>query len=192
MQKQQFKTCIINTSTKDSNPPRKVLFRDVSSMDEPSMMLSIPHSSDLDSTILTAIDGSDIISLSALMYGVSNQKKKQPTNKRFKPITFIEPEKSVAIQFDDTQVDLHDICSLEYNIKSAPAQHTQESLKPINEDYIPEYSSESTNEPTSVVFSVSTVSGDNDENNCQSDIIPHRSGTFIQDIYRIVSDTQSF
>ena len=94
MKKQRFDTCIINTSSKVSKQPRKVLFRDEqSSMDEPSMMLSIPHSSDLDSTILTAIDRSDIISLGALMYGIS-QPKKQPDNKKFKPITFIEPEKT--------------------------------------------------------------------------------------------------
>jgi len=192
MKKQRFDTCIINTSSKVSNQPRKVFFRDeLSSMDEPSMMLSIPHSSDLDSTILTAIDRSDIISLGALMYGVSQQKKKQPENKKFKPTTFIEPEKSLVIQSDDSPHDLHDICSMEpHTPHEDPVQ-----LQCIQEDgdeqnkYI--YSSESTNEPTSIVFSVSTV-GENDENNeCQSEIAPHRSGAFIQDIYRIISDTQS-
>jgi hypothetical protein len=197
MKKQRFDTCIIDTSSKVSNqPPRKVFFRDeLSSMDEPSMMLSIPHSSDLDSTILTAIDRSDIISLGALMYGVSQQKKKEPENKKFKPTMFIEPEKSIVIQCDDTtppqQHDLHDICSMEpHTLKQ---EHKQ--LECIHEDGYEqnksEYSSESTNEPTSIVFSASTI-GENDGNNdCQTEIAPHRSGAFIQDIYRIVSDTQS-
>jgi len=189
MKKQRFDTCIINTSSKVSNQPRKVFFRDeLSSMDEPSMMLSIPHSSDLDSTILTAIDRSDIISLGALMYGVSQQKKKQPENKKFKPTTFIEPEKSLVIQCDDVPPlnDLHDICAMEPH--TPHETHTQLNGEEQNKSA---YSSESTNEPTSVVFSESSVSIDDTNNDCQSEIIPHRSGAFIQDIYRIVSDTQS-
>lgn len=199
MQKQRFETCIINTASKVSKQPRKVLFRDeLSSMDEPSMMLSIPHSSDLDSTILTAIDGSDIISLGALMYGVSQQKKKQPENKKFKPTTFIEPEKSLVIHCNDEQHDLHDICSMEPYTSTKIHTHAPE-LKPLQciiegegeGEYKSTYSSESTNEPTSIVFSESTISSDNENNDAISDITPHRSGAFIQDIYRIVADTQS-
>jgi hypothetical protein len=162
-------------------------------MDEPSMMLSIPHSSDLDSTILTEIDRSEILSLGALMNGFSYIKKKQPENKRFKPNTFIEPEKSVVIHFDDTPVDLHDICSLEYKKEPEPELEPEQKkeLKCINEEYISSYSSESTNEPTSIIFSVSTVSDDNDNNYCQSENTQHRSGAFLQDIYKIISDTQS-
>jgi hypothetical protein len=195
MKKQRFDTCIINTTPKVSNQPRKVFFRDeLSSMDEPSMMLSIPHSSDLDSTILTAIDRSDIISLGALMYGVSQQKKKQPENKKFKPATFIEPEKSLVIQGDDNTVphDLHDICSMEPHTTT---HDNPKQLECIHEDGHEQnksiYSSESTNEPTSIVFSVSTVDENDENNDYQSEIAPHRSGAFIQDIYRIVSDTQS-
>lgn len=201
MQKQRFDTCIINTASKISKQPRKVLFRDeLSSMDEPSMMLSIPHSSDLDSTILTAIDGSDIISLGALMYGVSQQKKKQPEIKKFKPTTFIEPEKSLVIHCDDEQHDLHDICSMEpYTpTKIDTYTHEQKPLECIIEgddngegEYKSTYSSESTNEPTSVVFSASSISCDNEPNETISEITPHRSGTFIQDIYKIVTDTRS-
>lgn len=195
MKKQRFDTCIINTSSKVSNqPPRKVFFRDeMSSMDEPSMMLSIPHSSDLDSTILTAIDRSDIISLGALMYGVSQQTKKQPENKKFKPTIFIEPEKSLVIQCDDApSPPPHDICSMEPHTIT---QDDHKQLECIHEDGDEQnksvYSSESTNEPTSIVFSVSTVDENEENNDCQSEIAPHRSGAFIQDIYRIVSDTQS-
>ena len=207
MQKQRFETCIINTASKVSKQPRKVLFRDeLSSMDEPSMMLSIPHSSDLDSTILTAIDGSDIISLGALMYGVSQQTKKQPENKKFKPTTFIEPEKSLVIHYDDEQHDLHDICSMEPYTSTKIHTHAddQKPLQCIIEgegdgdgdgdgdgEYKSTYSSESTNEPTSIVFSESTISCGNENNDAISEITPHRSGAFIQDIYRIVTDTQS-
>lgn len=189
MKKQRFDTCIINTSSKVSKQPRKVLFRDEqSSMDEPSMMLSIPHSSDLDSTILTAIDGSDIISLGALMYGVSQKKKTNTDTKKFKPDTFIEPEKSLAIHFEDTSHDLHDICSMEPHVQNI------EPLQCINEndvEYKSLYSSESINEPTSTVFSASTISCDNEDTDITLEKMPHRSGAFIQDIYRIVNDTQS-
>ena len=194
MKRQRFDTCIINTSSKVSNQPlRKVFFRDeLSSMDEPSMMLSIPHSSDLDSTILTAIDGSDIISLGALMYGVSHQKKKQFENKKFKPTTFIEPEKSLIIQSnDDTPHDLHDICSMEPHTHASIHKYNQLQCIQEDEQNKSKYSSESINEPTSIAFSGSSVSFDNNNNDCQSEIAPHRSGAFIQDIYRIVSDIQS-
>jgi hypothetical protein len=192
MKKQRFDTCIINTSSKVSNqPPRKVFFRDeLSSMDEPSMMLSIPHSSDLDSTILTAIDRSDIISFGTLMYGVSQQKKREHENKKFKPETFIEPEKSLIIQCDDDTVP-HDICSMEPHTPHEDPKNLQCIHEDGDEQTKSIYSSESTNEPTSVIFSASTVDENGENNDCQSEIIPHRSGTFIQDIYRIVSDTQS-
>jgi hypothetical protein len=182
MPKQRFNMCIIDNPSKVLKHHHKVLFRDEqSSMDEPSMMLSIPRSSDLDSTILTEIDRSDIISFSALMYGVSHTKK-QHERKIFN--TFIEPEKSVVVHNIDEPHDLHDICTMEPTKKHS---HEQELLPCIHENKSV-YSSESTNEPTSAVYSVSSISCGNED---VSEYTPHRSGAFMQDIYKIISDTRS-
>ena len=188
MPKQRFNMCIIDNPSKVLKHPHKVLFRDEEiSMDEPSMMLSIPRSSDLDSTILTEIDRSDIISFSALMYGVSHTTK-QPDRKKFKPIKFIDHEKSVVVHNIDEPHDLHDICTMEPTKKQSHEQSHEQELLPCIHENKSVYSSESTNEPTSAVYSVSSISCGNED---VSEYTPHRSGAFMQDIYKIISDTRS-